>query len=238
MRGVVLLLIVSVMLFAEIGNIGAFSGSVMLERNGSRLHVTPGMVLEKGDVILTEKASKVQLIMKDNTIITLGQNSDFIINDFLLSDTKKSTIDMKLNRGFFRTLSGKIGKIAPERFKLHTRSATIGIRGTDFAAFVSKEVERIGCFSGAIEVVAKDARFVFEFGKMVELIHGKWHMRDLDIERFESILATGANEVIAGSQKNLLSQSDLAQQERLSNPILTAVPGYELPEQTPPPFVP
>ena len=49
-------------------------------------------------------------------------------------------------------VTGKIGKLAPERFKLKTVSATIGIRGTDFSGDIMDNREIIRCYSGAISV--------------------------------------------------------------------------------------
>lgn len=57
---------------------------------------------------------------------------------------------MQANRGFFRSVTGKIGKIAPERFKVKTQLATIGIRGTDFSAQLGDGLASYVCNRGEI----------------------------------------------------------------------------------------
>lgn len=57
---------------------------------------------------------------------------------------------MQANRGFFRSVTGKIGKIAPEKFKVKTQLATIGIRGTDFSAQLGVDTASYICNRGEI----------------------------------------------------------------------------------------
>jgi hypothetical protein len=54
-------------------------------------------------------------------------------------------------------MSGKIGKIAPEKFAVKTKTATIGIRGTDFIIRVLPTGEFIAlCMQGAITINPND----------------------------------------------------------------------------------
>jgi hypothetical protein len=63
------------------------------------------------------------------------------------------------------TISGKIGKIAPERFTVKTKTATIGIRGTNFTVLVLEDgSQNIYCTYGAISVTLEGNSYIVEQG--------------------------------------------------------------------------
>lgn len=242
MRYLVLLLFGLNMLWAEIGVIGAISGSAELERANTRMAVTSGLAVQKSDRIITAANAKVQIMLHDDTIITIGEASIFELNEYL-KQAQGSALEMTLHRGYFRAISGKIGKLAPERFKLKTRSATIGIRGTDFGAFVHEEVERVACFSGAIDVSTAMSSYALDAKMMIELLDGKWQVYELDVTRFRSVLAAASatpdGDAIRTPFEGMIERvNDVASQFRLQREWLEVTPGYELQEATPPPFTP
>ncbi len=147
-----LIILMSAMLFANIGTIMALKGSASIQRNGSDINAKGGMSILNSDIIKTYNNSRIQIILKDNTTLTIGANSSFEFTKFYFDGTSNSSLHMKANRGFFRTVTGKIGKIAPKRFKLKTISAIIGVRGTDFSGDIMENREIIRCYSGAISV--------------------------------------------------------------------------------------
>lgn len=241
MRILFLLIFMIVTLIAEIGVVGAFKGDSSLIRNNEVLAISSGMKLQEHDTVTTQKEATVQLIMKDNTIITVGPSSNFQIDSYRFESDRDSSLDFSLKQGFFRAITGKIGKLAPERFKIHTKSATIGIRGTDFAAYVDSDYENIACFSGSIEVVTKEEVFEINEKRMLTLIESRWQELPLDIQKFTRILVSD------GRQKNTHHAlkapfdasiiEDLTQQERLQNAGFEITPGYEV-ISPPPVFVP
>ena len=147
----IILILTAVSLWAGIGNIAALKGFAVIHRDGKNINAKPGIEIEQKDNITTKAQTKVQVILNDNTVVTIGSNSSF---SFLEFSTKKGDekISMQSTRGFFRSVTGKIGKVAPERFKVHTVSATIGIRGTDFSGLIKKDLEIIKCYRGVIRV--------------------------------------------------------------------------------------
>lgn len=106
--------------------------------------------------LLTDKIScylgikRVKIFFMDNTAVSLGQNTIFEIDSYLFTGKKDSHIKFKVLKGFFKTVTGRIGKIAPNRFKLQTKNATIGIRGTVFAAQVGDDIDVVMCTDGTI----------------------------------------------------------------------------------------
>lgn len=148
------------LLFVLTGMIHASIGTVLAMRGEAKVHrlykvpqtLKAGQQIKKGDEIITQRLSRVQVMLKDRTVITIGANSTFKFDDFFFDGTKKSKLAMRAKRGFFRSVSGKIGKIAPKRFKVRTTSATIGIRGTDFSGYILGNQEFYLCNAGAISV--------------------------------------------------------------------------------------
>ncbi|PLY11208.1 MAG: hypothetical protein C0626_01160 [Arcobacter sp.] len=147
-----LLFILTNFLFASVGQITALVGDVKISRDSNTILAKLGEKLEKNDVINSAKASKAQVTLDDNTIITIGQNSTLNIFDYAYDETKPndSKADIGFMKGSFKSITGKIGKINKERFKLKTKSASIGIRGTTIIG----NQRIIACTDGAISVTA------------------------------------------------------------------------------------
>jgi len=153
MMKILLFILLTLNTFASIGNIMALKGTAEVHRGSNTvLPAKSGMLIKEGDKIITQSKTRAQIMLKDETIITIGANSSFQFDKFFFDGSKKSTLSMRMNRGFFRSVTGKIGKIAPERFKVQTSSATIGIRGTDFSVRLQNAIERFRCYSGGIRI--------------------------------------------------------------------------------------
>lgn len=147
----IILVLTAVSLWAGIGNVAALKGFATIHRDGKSINAKPGIEIEQKDTITTKAQTKVQVILNDNTVVTIGSNSSFSFLEFSIKKGDEK-ISMQSTRGFFRSVTGKIGKVAPERFKVHTVSATIGIRGTDFSGLIKKDLEIIKCYRGVIRV--------------------------------------------------------------------------------------
>ena len=145
----------SAFLMASIGKIAALRGEATIERAKQEMVVSMGMEIEKNDLIHTKSKAKIQIIFNDNTIITMGKNADLAVNDYLY-DERKPKAEFKMLSGVFRTVTGKIGKIAPNRFKIKTKTATIGIRGTTVEVSTSDDGDAVG-FSEGHGSVTSDA---------------------------------------------------------------------------------
>lgn len=178
-----LLMIISLTLWANIGNIMAMKGSADVQRDSGTVVAKSGMPLLKGDEILTEKKSRVQVMLKDNTIVTIGASSSFSFEEFAFDGTQNSEVSMQANRGFFRALTGKIGKLAPERFKVKTASATIGIRGTDFSGEIFGDRELFKCYEGAIFVEFDGRINHLDAGMLMEILQNRFKIREFDTDR-------------------------------------------------------
>ncbi len=150
MNKILLFLLLTITTFANIGTIMATKGDAQVKRAQQMITIKNGMDLQKGDEIITHKQTRVQIMLNDDTVITIGPESSFSFINYFFDGSKKSIIQMQANKGFFRSVTGKIGKIAPERFKVKTQLATIGIRGTDFSAQLGVNSASYICNRGEI----------------------------------------------------------------------------------------
>lgn len=166
-----LLIFVSVFLFASVGKIVEIKGNVKILRAQKTLKAKINMPVELKDTILTYDNSKAKVIFTDKTVITIGQNSAFKIQDYFMG--KKPKAKFNFLKGTFISVTGKIGKIAPKRFKLQTKNASIGIRGTIVFGDLSAKKEVIGCSQGLISVAKNNQEFLVKSGEMVNVFPNK-----------------------------------------------------------------
>jgi len=172
MRILLFLLTFTAFVWSNIGNVGAFKGTAAVKRSSGTLNIKNGMILNVKDKIITAEKSRVQVILKDSTVVTIGPNSTFVFDAYTFGGKDDSEVKMHSDRGFFRSVTGKIGKLAPERFKVKTASATIGIRGTDFSALISEGKETIICYKGSIDVFMNGTSHKLDAGMLMELANG------------------------------------------------------------------
>ena len=141
--------------YANIAKVVALQGEVSIIRDGKTFFVTRESNIKKQDQIETKKNSKLQLLFKDQTIISIGNNSVFKVNEYLFDEKNKNVkAEFSMFKGIFRTITGKIGKIAPKKFILKTKTASIGIRGTQIVMNIQQNKEDIFCTEGKIYVTS------------------------------------------------------------------------------------
>lgn len=141
------------MLFASVGKITVVSGQVFTEKGRVKSLASANTKLEESDSVLTSVASSAQILFTDGTVITIGANTNFKIHEYLYEDgSKNSNLKVGVSEGAFKAITGKIGKIAPEKFKIEGKTVTIGIRGTKIVGQISVGSEVVACTKGAITV--------------------------------------------------------------------------------------
>ncbi|MDP2759338.1 MAG: FecR family protein [Sideroxyarcus sp.] len=98
--------------------------------------VTQNSALENGMTVTTGDNSHVVMKFEDGQVVALNANTSFKIEQYHFEQAKpqKSSMIFSLLKGAMRAVTGLIAKNNANAFTLHTPSATIGIRGTDFMA--------------------------------------------------------------------------------------------------------
>ncbi|WP_151947535.1 FecR family protein [Aliarcobacter butzleri] len=161
-----LLLLFASFLFANIGTISLVEGKATILRNGQTLGANMGDKIENKDVISTQVNSKIKITFIDNTIVTIGKESSLNIEEYIFNtSTKEAKTELNVLKGAFHTITGEIGKVNPDKFKLKTKSASIGIRGTEFYG----DENRIVCTQGRIIVLSNSVSVDVPSGNYINI---------------------------------------------------------------------
>lgn len=118
----------------SIGTVVALQGqaTAVSEKGSSRmLKLRAPIYLH--DTVTTMAKSKLQIMLNDETIISLGEDSVMTIDEYVYSpsNAKENATSVNIVQGIFRVITGRITKLNPDRFRVKTSLATIGIRGCD-----------------------------------------------------------------------------------------------------------
>jgi len=109
-----------------------FLGDVKVYRKRSFVDVTNGMKLEKGDSIRTGRRGRVYIDFPDNSRVKLGNQARFEVHDWSQKDGIFSST-LRVFQGAFRYTAGLISQgFGKRRTTVSTRTAVLGVRGTDF----------------------------------------------------------------------------------------------------------
>lgn len=122
-----------------IGFYTAVSGQVSVTHPGEaqvlpvRLH---DQVLFK-DVIQTQDESRTKAFFQDDSMLTVGENSQVEINEYIYNPEQNvRRAIVKLVQGQVRALVSKVFKANGSKFEIHTPSAVAAARGTYFTVWV------------------------------------------------------------------------------------------------------
>jgi len=158
--------------FATIGEVSITSGSAVIDRQDGDKGITVKKELDifSYDTVKTGNG-KVGIEFIDETRVDITEHSKLVIDEFVYDpNTKTGSLSLKASLGTVRYASGQIAKNSKQNVKISTPTATIAVRGTDFAMTVNE----IGgstivllpscnsngqCYVGEIEVQT-DAGFV------------------------------------------------------------------------------
>lgn len=128
---------------AALGNAGTLvtvTGAVSVERDGQKLAATEGFALREGDTVVTGEGAKAQALFQDDSIFAVPQDSALKVEQFRKPSKSAGTTGgsaiFSLLRGGFRTITGLIGKGNKDTYEIRTPVATMGVRGTTYAALL------------------------------------------------------------------------------------------------------
>ena len=116
-----------------IGVVRTVKGTAYILRNQQVIPATVGFKLRVNDGFQTKADGSLGLILRDDSLLSMGPNSQLILDKFVYAPQEgKLGFLIKILRGTANYISGLIGKLSPGTAKFETPVATIGIRGTHF----------------------------------------------------------------------------------------------------------
>ena len=120
-----------------IGNIGLAIGKIT-NQNGEVLKA--GDKIYFGDIIKAEDQSKSQILLLDETVITIGSKTSVTLDEFIYDpNSQEGRITTNIIEGSVKVLSGKISEKNPDNLIVKTPAGSIGTRGTEFQAIVNED---------------------------------------------------------------------------------------------------
>ncbi|HEY6281988.1 MAG TPA: FecR family protein, partial [Burkholderiales bacterium] len=136
-----------------VGRVLMTAGDTSLIRNNQELRVAVGSPVEDHDTLKTGPASNMQVRFTDESIVSLRDQSLLKIDEYKFTGKQDGMEKAFFNlvKGGFRTITGLIGKVNKTNYGVKTATATIGIRGTNFAL--------LHCSAGNCGVAAKDGLY-------------------------------------------------------------------------------
>ena len=112
-------------------------GTVEIVRAGAPVPVEIGTRVQAGDVIKTSPNSGVGLMLKDETRMSVGANSQIALEKFSFdANTYAGSLLVNVNKGTLAMVSGLVAKNNPTAAQVKTPTATAAIRGSSFAVEV------------------------------------------------------------------------------------------------------
>ncbi|WP_276654649.1 FecR family protein [Thalassospira lucentensis] len=119
---------------AEMAGVSAaVTGEVILAKSAGEIGtlVESGMPVYLGDRIVTSPNAGMQILLLDETVFTIGPNSDIAIDEFVYDPaTGDGRIVADMARGVMRFVTGKIPLNNPASMDINLPVGSIGIRGT------------------------------------------------------------------------------------------------------------
>jgi hypothetical protein len=129
--------------FAEsivIGSVRQVKGDALLVRKGQSIPARPRQQIMLNDILRTGPDGALGVILRDDTVLSLGPNSEFSLDEFAFAPVEDDLSFVgKMTRGTATFLTGKIGQMRPEAVKVKTPNGTIGVRGTQFLVQVAAQ---------------------------------------------------------------------------------------------------
>ncbi|MEW6418401.1 MAG: FecR family protein [Nitrospirota bacterium] len=210
----------------DVGTVVAVKGKTIIDRDKRTIEAKIKDSIFFNDMVSTLEASRAKMLFIDDSILTLGEKSKVVINEFIYSKDKGGRSIINLIDGKMRSIVGKT------KFEVHTPTAVAAARGTmilfEIGVKDGKKFTTIVCQEGETYVRSPYPGIVGSVtlgpGMMITVFDG---------EPLPSPVTAPA-----GEADRLLRETDISPQLSIpAPPEITVVPGgaaVELPVILPP----
>lgn len=121
----------------HVGTIKTVAGVASIERAQKVVPARIGDKIIEGDKLRTGTDGSLGTVLRDDSFISIGPNSEIIISEFLFVPAEgKLSILTRMFKGTAAYLSGIIAKLSPQSVRFETPVASVGVRGTKFLVHV------------------------------------------------------------------------------------------------------
>ena len=161
---------------AQSGEFTFVFGSVTIERASTRITPIRGTTIGPQDVILTGADGMAQLSMVDGAKLSLRSNSQLLVQQYPVSVNDPPGVVLNLVRGTLRTFTTALTGANRAGYKLNTKIATVGIRGSGGILEHQDETTNHHTIEGSHEVASADGKFasIISFpNQTVQVVQGQ-----------------------------------------------------------------
>jgi hypothetical protein len=108
----------------DVGTVVAIRGKAFIERDDKSFEAEVRDNLFMNDTVSTKEASRAKMLFIDDSVLTIGENSQVVIKEVIYSKHKMGRSVFSLVEGKMRSIVGKT------QFEVHTPTAVAAARGT------------------------------------------------------------------------------------------------------------
>ena len=120
-----------------IGVIAAGSGDITNQKNEK---LESGAKIYFGDTIIVKSQSNAQILLLDETALTVGEESELTIDDFIYDPKSKvGKIVSNIKIGTVRIITGEISNQNPDNLEVNIPTGSVGARGTEFVVVTESD---------------------------------------------------------------------------------------------------
>ena len=120
-----------------IGVISAGIGDISNQKNEK---LSTGSKIYFGDTILVKAKSNAQILLLDETALTVGEKSELTIDEFIYDPKSKiGKIVSNIKIGTVRVITGEISKKNPDNLEVNVPTGSVGARGTEFVVVTESD---------------------------------------------------------------------------------------------------
>ena len=113
-----------------IGVIGVAIGNIKNQNNEKLIN---GSKIFHGDTIISETKSNAQILFLDQTVLTLGEDTELTIDEFIYDPlSHEGSFVSNVKSGTVKFITGQISNNNPDNLEVKIPFGTLGARGTEF----------------------------------------------------------------------------------------------------------
>ena len=156
------------------------------------------------DEISTPEGASLQVLLRDQTVFSIGPNSTLVFDEFIFDPTSADELALSasVTKGTFKFISGKISKLKPGAMTLKLPNATASVRGTSVVGRVDESgASDIVLLTGAVQLESAGA-------PVVDLVQPGW-----GVSIGETGAASAPTPFAAEEINDIIKQVELGQEE-------------------------
>ena len=120
-----------------IGVIAVGIGEILNQKNEK---LSTGSKIYFGDTIIVKEQSNAQILLLDETALTVGEKSEITIDEFIYDpQSKVGKIVSNIKIGTVKIITGEISKKNPDNLEVNIPTGSVGARGTEFVVVTESD---------------------------------------------------------------------------------------------------